>query len=93
MENVMALQDRPGESEYGGKGGILQREEDGHSSFAETAADRQGVKEAAMVLRRAGRMDGYAKVTETWNPDRRGIDIEIEPYSEEQARRELEERH
>lgn len=87
----MAVQ-RPGESEYGGKGGILQRAEDGHSSVAETAADRKGVAEAAMVLRRAGRRDGEAQVTETWNPERRGIDIEVVPYSEEQARRELEER-
>ena len=89
----MAVGDRPGESEYGGKGGILQRAEDGHSSFADTAADNKGVKEAAMVMRRAGRMDPYGQRTEVWNPDRRGIDIEYVPYSEEQARAELEERH
>lgn len=89
----MGVADRPGESEYGGKGGILQRAEDGHSSRAESAADRKGVKEAAMVLRRAGRRDGEAKVTEAWNPERRGVDIFVEPYTEDQARAELEERH
>jgi hypothetical protein len=89
----MAKKDRPGESEFGGKGGILQRTEDGHSSFADTAADSDGVREAAMVVRRAGRMDGYAEFKETRNPDTKMIDIEVVPYSEEQARRELEERH
>lgn len=79
-----------GESEFGGKGGILQRAQDGHSSFAESAADRHGVKEAAMVLRRAGRLDGYAKFEETYTPGE-GIIITITPYTEEQARRELEE--
>mgnify|MGYP000386128381 CR=1 FL=1 len=89
----MALRDRPGESEYGGKGGVLQRAEDGHSSFQETAADTDGVREAAQVTRRAGRLDGYATVTETWDPERKGFDIEVQPYTEEQARTELEERH
>ncbi len=86
------MANRPGASEYGGKGGILQRAVDGHSSEAETAVDRQGVKEAAMVARRAGRLDGYAAVTEVVNAATGGIDIFIVPYTEAQARTELEER-
>jgi hypothetical protein len=83
---------RPADSEFGGDGGIISTHPD-HRTALDNVADRKAGKEQALIMRRAGRMDGYATVTEKWNPDRRGIDIEVVAYSEEQARAELEEKH
>ena len=88
----MAIGDRPGESEYGGKGGMIQRAEDGHSSRAVDAADRQGVAEEAMVLRRAGKRTNTNPMQEVYVPGE-GIQILKFPMTEDQARAELEERH
>lgn len=83
-------------SEYGGKPGIIQPGLDGvdadaaraglgHESTAERAADRDGVRDAAMVLRRAGLKEARGVPQETRiNPDT-GV-AEFDPYTEERAR-------
>lgn len=83
-------------SEYGGKPGMIQPDLSRvdpeaaaaglyHDSTAEGAVDRRGVRDAAMVLRRAGikGAKGVPQATEV-DPDT-GV-YSFEPYTEEQAR-------
>jgi hypothetical protein len=68
-------------SEFGGRDGVIQSEEDGH-----TIGDYGNVGEAAMVLRRAGLQEarGVEDSIEL-NPD----GTSAGGYTEERARREL----
>jgi hypothetical protein len=82
-------------SEYGGAPGIIQPDLSRvdpeaaaaglyHDSTAEGAADRRGVRDAAMILRRAGIKDARGVPAEiTFDAD--GVRT-VTPYSEEQAR-------
>jgi hypothetical protein len=89
-----------GPSEFGGYGGLIQPEVipglsdggnviPGHSSRADTAADRRGVRDAAMVLRTAGWREAHG---ETLGPtgalDSQGFEVH-EHYGEEDVRQEL----
>lgn len=92
---LMALADRPGESEFGGVGGLIQPELRGHPSRADVAVDRQGVDDAAMVLRVWARResDGLVKSdTEVRNDDGTITRIVVQ-YSEEDVRQELQTPH
>lgn len=82
-------------SEYGGVPGIIQPDITrvdpeaaaaglAHESTADRAADRRGVRDAAMVLRRAG-LKGAQGVVASASFDEAGNYI-TEPYSEERAR-------
>ena len=83
-------------SEYGGAPGIIQpditRGDPGaaaaglaHNSTAEGAVDRRGVRDAAMVLRRAGIKGAKGEVAETVIDPDSGV-YSFTPYSEERAR-------
>lgn len=85
-----------GHSEYGGAPGVVQPGLDrvdpaaaaaglGHESTAERAADRRGVRDAAMIMRRAGLKEARGvRMNERRNPET-GV-RENDPYTEEQAR-------
>lgn len=82
---------RPGASEYGGEGGIIQSHPD-HGEALDNLANRKAVREAAMIERRAGIMEanGILKhYEEIRNPDGT-FTIVKEPYDLEQAREDLE---
>lgn len=81
---------RPPSGEYARDGGIISDHPD-HQVALDELADNRAVKEQAMIQRSAGRNDESA-VTETWVPGV-GIDIQVTPYSEEQARARLQEKH
>lgn len=83
-------------SEYGGMPGIIQPDLSrvdpeaaaaglSHNSTAEGAADRRGVRDAAMVLRRAGLKDARGVVASSVTDPDTGLTTTT-PYSEEQAR-------
>jgi hypothetical protein len=83
-------------SEYGGAPGIIQPDVSrvhpdaaaaglGHESTEDRAADRRGVRDAAMIVRRAGIKEANGqRLNERRNPDT-GV-RENDPYTEEQAR-------
>lgn len=82
-------------SEFGGSPGVIQpditrvpREAAqaglGHESVDARAADRRGVRDAAMVVRRAG-LKAAQGVVASSSIDANG-DYVFEPYSEEKAR-------
>lgn len=85
-----------GHSEYGGAPGIVQPGVDrvdpaasaaglGHESTAERAADRRGVRDEAMIIRRAGLKEANGlRLNTRVNPET-GV-TENDPYTEEQAR-------
>lgn len=90
----MAHRDYEG-SEYGGKPGIIQPGVDrveaaaaaagyGHESTMERAVDRDGVRDAAMIMRRAGLKEANGIVAERV-VDSEGVVTNV-PYSEERAR-------
>lgn len=83
-------------SEYGGKPGIIQPDLSRvdpeaaaaglyHDSTQEGAADRRGVRDAAMVVRRAGLKAARGVVASTTVDPDSGLTTTT-PYSEEQAR-------
>lgn len=83
-------------SEYGGAPGIIQPDVSrvdpkaaaaglGHESTAERAADRRGVRDAAMILRRAGLKGARGVPAETIIDPDTGV-ASFTPYSEERAR-------
>lgn len=86
-------------SEYGGVGGILQPDIDGvdaaaaavglgHASDEARAADREGVADAAMVVRRAGLMEARGVVAETIIDPDTGVASFVQ-YDEARAREDL----
>jgi hypothetical protein len=88
-------------SEYGGSPHILQPDLGdpelpadaagaglGHSSSEARAADRKGVRDAAMVVRYAGMKEAHGEVAETVIDEDTGVASFVQ-YDEETARREL----
>ena len=86
-------------SEYGGQAGIIQPDLDrvdadaaraglGHASDDTRAADRRGVRDADMVVRRAGLMEARGVPAETTVDPDTGVYSFIQ-YDEERARQDL----
>jgi hypothetical protein len=86
-------------SEFGGEPGIIQPDIDGvpeaaaaaglgHASDENRAADRRGVRDAAMVVRRAGMREAAGKVVETITDPETGVASFVQ-YDEATAREDL----
>lgn len=86
-------------SEFGGVGGIIQPDIDGvdpeaaavglgHASDENRAADRRGVRDAAMVVRHAGLAEARGRVVETVVDPETGVASFVQ-YDEAASRAEL----
>lgn len=86
-------------SEYGGQPGIIQPDVDradgdaaaaglGHASDQDRAVDRRGVRDAALVARRAGLMEARGVVAETIIDPETGVATFVQ-YDEARAREDL----
>lgn len=88
-------------SEYGGEGGLIQPDLGdprlppaaqeaglGHSSEEARAADRKGVRDAAMVVRSAGLAEARGEVVETVIDEETGVATYVQ-YDEAAARERL----